>query len=67
MHDYFGIAASAERVPERRELGYQFPVVVDLAVVDHHDRAVVVEQRLLSRREIDDRQPPMTEADAGAR
>ena len=38
----------AERVAERRELGNQLLVVVDLAVVDDDDAAVLVAERLLA-------------------
>jgi hypothetical protein len=40
-------------------------VVVDLAVEDDDHRAVFVEQRLLAGGDVDDRQPPVAEADAG--
>ena len=51
--------------PSRVELGNQLLVVVDLAVVDDADAAVLVVQRLLTGREIDDRQPLVAEPDAG--
>ena len=65
MHDHLGVAARAEHVAERLQLGDQLLVVVDLAVEDDATRAVLVEQRLLAGREIDDRQPAVAEADAG--
>ena len=43
------------------ELGAQVRVVVDLAVEDDLDRAVFVAERLRSRREVDDAQPPVPE------
>ena len=50
--------------PSAVELGDQFLEVVDLAVEDDGDGAVLVEQRLLAGGHVDDRQPPMAEADA---
>ena len=65
MDDDLGVALGPEDVAEARELGDQLLVVVDLAVVDDDDAAVLVEQRLLPRRQIDDRQPAVAETDAG--
>ena len=55
-----------QRVPaERLELGADLGVVVDLAVEDELDRAVLVRHRLHRRvGEVDDRQPAEAEADA---
>ena len=64
MHDDFGVAARVEDVPERLQLRDQLLVVVDLAVEDDDDRAVLVVERLLAGREVDDRQAAMTEPDA---
>ena len=63
VHDDLGVAARAEHVAERLQFGHQRPVVVDLAVVDDDHTAVLVEERLLAGREIDDGQAPMAEAD----
>src|SRR5688572_32002859 len=52
-----------EAVTERLQLGYELLVVVDLAVVDDDDRAVLVVEGLLTGREIDDREPAVTERD----
>ena len=54
----------AERVAERGELGDQLLVVVDLAVEDDRDAAVLVEQRLLAGGDVDDRKPAVAEPDA---
>ena len=64
VHDDLGVAARAEDVAERLQLGDQLLVVVDLAVEDDDDAAVLVEQRLLAGREVDDRQAAVAEADA---
>ena len=65
MDDDFGVAAGVEDVTERFELGDEFLEVVDLAVEHHRDRAIFIEQRLLSRGQIDDGQPAVSERDAG--
>ena len=60
-HD-LAVAVRAERVTLARELFAQLLEVVDLTVHDHGDRFVFVEERLVClRRQIDDRQAPMTE------
>jgi hypothetical protein len=64
VNDHLGIALRAEDVAQGRELGDQRLVVVDLAVEDHHDAAVLVVERLLSGGEVDDRKPPVTEPEA---
>jgi hypothetical protein len=65
VDDDLGIAASAERVPERDQLLHQLVKIVDLTVVGDDDGFVFVVKRLMAAREIDDRQPPMAESDAG--
>ena len=47
------------------ELRRELPIVVDLAVVDDGDRAVLVVDRLLAAGDVDDGEPPHREADAG--
>ena len=64
MDDDLGVALGAEDMAERGELGDQLLVVVDLAVVDDDDTSILVPQRLLARREIDDGQPLVAEADS---
>jgi hypothetical protein len=60
-----GVALGVEDMAQRLQLGDQFLVVVDLAVEDHHHRAVFVEQRLLAGGDVDDGQAPVAEAQAG--
>ena len=67
MDDHLGVAVRAEAVPARLELGADVGEVVDLAVEDDPDRAVLVGERLIAGREIDDAQAAMPEADPGAR
>ena len=50
-----------ERVPAGVELRAQLAIVVDLAVEDHPDRAVLVADRLMAAGEIDDAQPAHAE------
>ena len=64
VDDHLGVAAGAEDVAQRLQLGHQLLEVVDLAVEDDADAAVLVEQRLLAGGDVDDRQPAMAEADA---
>ena len=61
-HDHFGVRPRLEPVPVRNQLLAKLPVVVDLAVVGHRDRPVLVRHRLgAGRGEVDDRQPSMPE------
>ena len=46
------------------QLPLQFAVIVDLAVEDDLNRIVLVADRLVATGKIDDRQPPMGEANA---
>src|SRR5262245_27063103 len=64
VDDHLGVAPRLERVPESLQFGDEVLEVVDLPVEDHHDAAVLVVERLLARREVDDREPAMPEADA---
>ena len=65
VDDHLGVAARPERWPSAVSSGMSVAEVVDLAVEDDDDAAVLVVERLLAAREVDDRQPAMTEADAG--
>src|SRR5437660_12449761 len=64
VHDHFRIASRAERVTECRQLQDQSLIVINLSIEDDDDTAVLIPQRLLSGRKIDNRQPSMSEADA---
>ncbi len=52
------IRAGAQVVALRSQVARELAVVVDLAVGDQPQRAVLVRQRLVPAGEIDDRQPP---------
>src|SRR5688500_9905237 len=65
MHDDLSVAAGAENMPQRLEFGNQVCVGVDLAVEYHDYTAVFVVERLLARREIDDGEAAMPEANPG--
>src|SRR5687767_1853384 len=64
MNDHFGVAAGAEHKPQLGQLGNQFLIVIDLAVVYDDDRPILVIERLLAGSQIDDREPPMPEPNA---
>ena len=57
VHDHFGVAAGLELVAAPDEFLAQLHVVEDLAVERDPQRAALVRERLLARRQIDDRQP----------
>src|SRR4051794_41206892 len=50
---HLGVAAGPEPVPRPLELAHQLAVVVDLAVLDDDDRAVLVGDRLVAARQVD--------------
>src|SRR4029079_6661839 len=64
VDDDLGIRPGPELMTERDQLRHQLAIVIHLAVVDDDDRAILVPERLLPRREVDDRQPALTEAHA---
>ena len=66
VDDHLGVGVvGAEDVAEPLELGPDLRVVVDLAVEDDADGAVLVRHRLHRRLgEVDDREPPEAEPDA---
>ncbi len=62
---HLGVRSTPEGVPLRLELRPQLPVVVDLAVEDELHRPLRGPHRLVAeRREVDDREAGMPEADA---
>jgi hypothetical protein len=62
VHDHLRVRARAEVMAAGRELRGELAVVVDLTVEDDPDRTVLVGQRLISGLEIDDTEPPHSEA-----
>jgi hypothetical protein len=66
MDDDLGVGARAEAMAVRDEFGADLGEVVDLAVEDDLDRAVLVAERLVAGRQVDDAQAAVPEADAGA-
>ena len=64
MNDSFSVAVGIELVAELFELLAQFAIVVDLAVENNPGRAVLIMNRLLSVREVDDREPSHGQAHA---
>jgi len=63
MQDDLRVRGRPEGETASRELGRQLPIVVDLAVEGDPDRPVLRRHRLRAGREVDDREPPMPEAD----
>ena len=63
VHDHFGVGPGPEAMALGLQLGDQRLEVVDLAVERDPDRAVLVREGLLARRQVDDREPPMAEPD----
>ena len=64
VNDALGVARRAEAMAECFELRLQFAVVVDLAIECDPHRTVFIRERLMSAREIDDREPPVPECRA---
>ena len=61
VNDGLGVGARAVAMAGGFELRPDVGVVVDLAVEDDPDRAVLVRHRLMAGRQIDDAQPPVAE------
>ena len=53
---HLGVRPGAAGIGRTREFGGQFPVVVDLAVLDDGDHAVVRDEGLVAAGQVDDRQ-----------
>ena len=64
VEHHFRIALGREGVARSDQLPAQFPVVVDLAVEDEHERTILVVEGLVRPGEIDDGQAP--EAQGGS-
>src|SRR5205823_297523 len=58
VHEHLGIATRVETMAGPLELVHQLAVVVDLSVLHHEDRPVLVRDRLVAAREVDEREPP---------
>ena len=63
VDEHLGVAVRAEGVAGALELAAQLWVVVELAVLDDVDGAVLVRYRLVAGLEVDDREPAGGEAD----
>src|SRR5207244_2110379 len=63
VDEHLRVAVGAEAVARTLELAAQVDVVVDLAVLDDVARAVLVRDRLVAVREVDDREPSRSEPD----
>ena len=63
VREHLGVAARVESMSRALELVHQLAVVVDLAVLDDDDRAVLVRDRLVAAGQVDDRKPPRGDPD----
>ena len=63
MRDHLDVGVGAQHVAACLELPRQLGGVVDLAVADHLDRAVLVAERLLAAGNVDDGEPAHPEGD----
>src|SRR5258708_5141764 len=63
MNKDLGIRGGGESVPAPLQLAAHLAVVVDLAVLDHGDAAVLVGDRLIAVLEVDDRESPHRQGD----
>src|SRR6478752_6635285 len=63
MEHHFGVTVCPEVMPGALQLVAQLAVVVDLAVLDDVERAILVGDRLVARLEVDDRETPRGEGD----
>ena len=63
VDDHLGVGGRTERVPSGLQIATQFLEVVDLAVEDDLDLAVLVAKRLVPGVQIDDRQSTMGQSD----
>ena len=69
LEGILGVVLASGAIPEGGIAGQivgQAPEIVDFAVEHHGDRAGLVEQRLSAAFEIDDRQPPVRQPEAGS-
>ena len=65
VDDRFGVGLSRQAVALAHEVGADVLIVVDLAVEDDPDAPILVRNRLVPRRQIDDRQATHRQAYAG--
>ena len=66
MDQDLGVALGPESMPPAFELAAQLLIVVDLAVEDDLDRAILVADGLIAAVQVDDREPPMDQPDPGS-
>ncbi len=66
VHDQLGVGVGAEDVALGLQLGLALGIIEELAVVDHGDRAILVEDRLAAVAKPDDREPARGKAEARA-
>src|SRR6201999_4342921 len=64
VEKYFGIRAVAQRCAEASQFGGEIAVPVYFSIVDERVARELVDARLCSSRDVDDREPRMTQGDA---
>ena len=64
MNEHLRVGLRGHPVPAGEEFLPEFEEIINFAVEDHLDRAVLVALRLFARAEIDDAQPPVRQAHA---
>ena len=62
VNDDFRVGVGGESVPAGLQIRAEIPIIVDLAVEHDPDRSVLVRERLMAPREVDDAEPPHPEA-----
>src|SRR5579884_1047089 len=67
MNDGFRVAARIEAVAAGAQPDDQLPEVVDFAIEDDPHRAILIPDRLTARVEVDDAEPPHSQAHAAAK
>src|SRR5262247_2450090 len=65
MNDYLSVGFGPENVTFGGKIPPQLPVIIDLAVERDPDTLVLIAQRLVAARQVDDRKPAVTQSDSG--
>jgi hypothetical protein len=63
VNNHLGITAGAEFMAKRGKLGHQWLKIVDFTIINDANRPILVEERLVPGRKINDRQTSVAETD----
>ena len=63
MREHLAVTTGAKLMPGTSELLPQFAVIVDFAITDNGDGVIFVEERLVTCRQVNNRQPRMPQCD----